>query len=690
MAASKSSVSASQLPAYTAADLQVLEGLDAVRKRPGMYIGSTDGRGLTHMVFELVDNAVDEALAGACSHVEITIHDDGSVSVADNGRGIPVDVNPQTKLTGVELVFTKLHAGGKFGGSGYKVSGGLHGVGASVVNALSSRLEVEVLRSSKLHTMSFARGTAGSFKGNKFVPSAKLHSNPVPKALQKGFCSGSKSSTGTRVRFWPDSEIFVPGAKIDVDLVRERLATTAFLVPGLSLSLQVPLSEREVFFSKNGTRDLVASLATSPAHQPLHLVGTGSFTETVPVLQDGKLHTGEVLREVEVDVSLVWTTGFDTVVKSFVNIVSTPKGGTHVAGFERALVKKLQDLAAQGRTMKASEDPPEKSDVLEGLVASVSVRFPEPQYEGQTKEILGTSAVAKVVAEVVSTGLDQAFSARGGKTIAKTIVDKVVAAARTRHALRTQREVLRRKSALESSALPAKLVDCRSDDIESTELLIVEGDSAMGTGKAARDAEFQALLPIRGKILNTLRASEQKMLENQECAAIIAALGAGAGRTFDLDSVRYGRLILLVDADVDGAHIRCLLLAMAWRYMRPLLEAGRIYAATPPLHRVSFAGSTPPLYTYSDAELQSVLSSASSQNRTIREVQRYKGLGEMDADQLFETTLDPSRRRLRRMTVDDAAEASSTFDLLMGDDVSPRRDFIVDASGDFDRASLDI
>lgn len=674
---------------YTAADLQVLEGLDAVRKRPGMYIGSTDGRGLTHMVFEIVDNAVDEALAGFCTSIELVLHADGSVSVSDDGRGVPVDVNPQTGLTGVELVFTKLHAGGKFGGSGYKVSGGLHGVGASVVNALSSRLDVEILRDGKMHAMSFSRGVPGVFAGGKFSQSTTLVSSAVPKDFRRGFCAVSRRTTGTRVRFWKDSEMFLTDSTFDVGLIRERLATSAYLIPGLTLSLRVGDTDPEVFFSKNGTKDLIGTLVSSPSHPPIHLSTRGSFVEKVPLLSDDGLRTGEVEREVEIDLTLCWDTGFDSVTKSYVNIVATPKGGTHVAGLERALVKVLQDLASQGRTMKASEDPPEKADVLEGLVAVIAIRFPEPQYEGQTKEVLGTAAVSKVVADAVSVGLEAAFSARGGKALAKVIVEKVVSAARTRRALRAQRDVLRRKSALESSALPAKLVDCRSSDLGRTELLIVEGDSAMGTGKSARDAEFQALLPIRGKILNTMRASEQKMLENQECSSIISALGAGCGRTFDLESARYGKLILLADADVDGAHIRCLLLAMAWRYMRPLLEAGRIYAAVPPLHRVAIVGEEP-RYTYSDQELQAVLSDAALRKRTVRDVQRYKGLGEMDANQLYETTLDPSRRQLRRMTLDDAAYAAETFELLMGDEVAPRRDFIVGASGDFDRSSLDV
>ena len=677
---------------YSAADLQVLEGLDAVRKRPGMYIGSTDGRGLTHLAFEIVDNAVDEALAGFCSRIEVCLHDDGSVSVADDGRGIPVDVNPQTKLTGVELVFTKLHAGGKFGGGGYKVAGGLHGVGASVVNALSYRLEVEVLRAKALHMASFAKGVPGVFAAKGFKPSSGLRKAAVPAALAKGFVAGARNKTGTRVRYWPDPEIFAPEVVLDRALLTDRLATTAYLVPGLTITLLDESNDTTaVFCSKNGTVDLVRDAATAELlHTPLHLTGTGTFTERVPVLVDGTLRTEEVQRDVEVDVALVWTAGFDSTVRSFVNIVTTAKGGSHVVGFERSITKALQELAAQGRTMKASEDPPEKADVLEGLVAAISVKFPEPQYEGQTKEVLGTAPVAKVVADVVAEQFRIALAARGGKTIGKTIVDKVVAASRTRRALRAQRDVIRRKNALESSALPAKLVDCRSSDLEHTELLVVEGDSAMGTGKSARDAEFQALLPLRGKILNTLRASEQKMLENQECAAIIAALGAGAGRTFDLEQIRYGKLIILADADVDGAHIRCLILALAWKYFRPMLAAGRIYAAVPPLHRIALGGPEEYRYTYSEDERKAALAAFEQAGRKVREVQRYKGLGEMDAEQLFETTLDPSRRVLRRITMEDAEAAAATFELLLGNEVAPRRDFIVEASGEFDRAALDI
>jgi DNA gyrase subunit B len=657
-----------------------------------MYIGSTDGRGLTHLAFEIVDNAVDEALAGFCSRIEVCLHDDGSVSVADDGRGIPVDVNPQTKLTGVELVFTKLHAGGKFGGGGYKVAGGLHGVGASVVNALSYRLEVEVLRAKALHMASFAKGVPGVFAAKGFKPSSGLRKAAVPAALAKGFVAGARNKTGTRVRYWPDPEIFAPEVVLDRALLTDRLATTAYLVPGLTITLLDESNDTTaVFCSKNGTVDLVRDAATAELlHTPLHLTGTGTFTERVPVLVDGTLRTEEVQRDVEVDVALVWTAGFDSTVRSFVNIVTTAKGGSHVVGFERSITKALQELAAQGRTMKASEDPPEKADVLEGLVAAISVKFPEPQYEGQTKEVLGTAPVAKVVADVVAEQFRIALAARGGKTIGKTIVDKVVAASRTRRALRAQRDVIRRKNALESSALPAKLVDCRSSDLEHTELLVVEGDSAMGTGKSARDAEFQALLPLRGKILNTLRASEQKMLENQECAAIIAALGAGAGRTFDLEQIRYGKLIILADADVDGAHIRCLILALAWKYFRPMLAAGRIYAAVPPLHRIALGGPEEYRYTYSEDERKAALAAFEQAGRKVREVQRYKGLGEMDAEQLFETTLDPSRRVLRRITMEDAEAAAATFELLLGNEVAPRRDFIVEASGEFDRAALDI
>jgi DNA gyrase subunit B len=683
---------------YSASDLQVLEGLDAVRKRPGMYIGSTDSRGMTHLAFEIIDNAVDEALAGYCSTIEVVLHEDGSVSVTDDGRGIPVDVNPQTKLTGVELVFTKLHAGGKFGGGGYKVAGGLHGVGASVVNALSERLEVEVLRGQKLYSMSFQRGTPGVFSQKGFKPQNTLRAAPAPASYAAKFLTGGPRSvkSGTKVRYWPDREIFPSDATLAQDVLRDRLQTTAFLVPGLTIRFFVEdlkniTSEPVVFFSKRGTPDLVETSAPAQLlHTPIHITGTGSFLERVPVLKENVLHNEEVSRDVEVDISLAWCAGFEPSVRSFVNIVSTAKGGTHVAGFERGVVKVLQELASQGRTLRANEDAPEKVDVLEGLVVAISVKFPEPQYEGQTKEVLGTAAITKVVEKVVLDGMRAAFEARGGKTLSKVIVEKVVSAARTRRQLRAQRDVIRRKNALESSALPAKLVDCRSSDNLLTELLIVEGDSAMGTGKSARDAEFQALLPIRGKILNTLRTSEQKMLDNAECASIVAALGAGCGRSFDVDQVRYGKLIVLADADVDGAHIRCLLLAMTWRYMRPLLEAGRVYAAVPPLHRVALSSPDEYVYTYSDPELKELLAQAEASNRRVREVQRYKGLGEMDAEQLFETTLDPARRVLRRITIEDATLADETFELLMGNDVAPRRDFIVDASDGFDLASLDV
>jgi DNA gyrase subunit B len=672
--------SATSATGYSAADLQVLEGLDAVRKRPGMYIGSTDTRGLTHLVYEIVDNAVDEAVAGHCDRIEVKLCTDGSVEVTDNGRGIPVDVNPQTKLTGVELVFTKLHAGGKFGGSGYKVSGGLHGVGASVVNALSARLEVEVHRDKRRYTMLFRQGVAGTETKGRFRPGAVLvDAGRVPA-----------KDTGTRVRFWPDRDIFTADAAIDVDALTVRMRTTAYLVAGLTIELiDETQPERSAQFSSTaGIIDLLGTMHTTTVlHKPLRLNGTGRFTETVPVLDGETLVSKDVEREVEVDIAMCWVDGFDGQIASYVNIVSTSKGGTHVTGFERAVVRVVQDWC-KGKT-RANEDGPEKQDVLEGLYAVVSVAFPEPQYEGQTKEILGTAAVAKVVADVLAQQLRAVTDQRGGKALQKTVTDKVVAAMRTRRALRAQRDVIRRKNALESSHLPAKLVDCRAHGETGTELLIVEGDSAMGTAKSARDSRTQALLPIRGKILNTLRASEQKMLDNAECASIITALGAGSGRGFDLDQVRYEKLIILADADIDGAHIRTLLLCLVWRYMRPLLEAGRVYAAVPPLHRIAVSGGEV-RYTYSDAELAAANTELAAAGRTIREVQRYKGLGEMDSDQLFETTLDPERRILRRLTLQDAAHAERVFELLMGNEVGPRRDFIVEASGDFDLASLDV
>ncbi len=679
---------------YTARHLSVLEGLEAVRKRPGMYIGSTDGRGLMHCLWEVIDNGVDEALAGHCTSLEVVLHPDGSAEVHDNGRGIPVDVEPKTGLTGVELVMTRLHAGGKFGGGSYTASGGLHGVGASVVNALAARLDVSVERGGQEWSASFRRGVPGEFAGPG--PTAKF----TPRSgLTKG-CRVAKKVTGTRIRFWPDAQVFVRDAQWALDSLLDRARQTAYLVPGLAIRITDERPDQpceEVFRFDGGISEFCAELATGePVTDVIRLVGAGSFTETVPVLDEqGHMSPTEVERELSVDVAVRWTTGYDTVSRSFVNVIATPKGGTHVTGFERALVRTLNDQLRAVRLLKNGDEGVTKDDVAEGLASVISVRLPEPQFEGQTKEVLGTPAASRIVAQVVSEQLREFFGARGkAKQQARGVLEKVAAAARARIAAREHRDNQRRKSALAASTLPAKLVDCRSAD-DRSELFIVEGDSALGTAKLARDSEFQALLPIRGKILNVQKASLADMLKNTECAAIIQVIGAGSGTSFDLDSARYQRVILMTDADVDGAHIRTLLLTLFHRYLHPMLEAGRVFAAVPPLHRIELSsprkGQKKYIYTYSDSELRRTLLELERKGQRWKEpVQRYKGLGEMDAGQLAETTMDPRHRMLRRVRIEDAAAAGSIFDLLMGTEVAPRRDFIVSGAAELDASRIDI
>jgi DNA gyrase subunit B len=666
---------------YSARHLSVLEGLEAVRKRPGMYIGSTDSRGLVHCLWEIVDNSVDEALGGHCTHVEVVLHADGSIEVGDDGRGIPVDIEPKTGLPGVELVMTRLHAGGKFGGVSYTASGGLHGVGASVVNALSARLDVEVDRDGHTHLMSFKRGLPGEFATEG--PTAKFKKKSGVRLGKRV----AKKITGTRVRFWPDRQIFIKDATIAIDLVLDRMRQTAFLVPGLSISVRDERGEEpieETFRFEGGISEFCSFLASDESlSDVLRLQGRGHFTETVPVLDDqGHLTPTDVERDLEVDVAMRWGTGYDTITRSFVNVIATPKHGTHVSGFDRALVRTINEQLRTTRLLKNGDDPVLKEDILEGLTAVVTVRLPEPQFEGQTKEILGTSAATRIVSQVVAKELKAAFESpkRGQKQQLRNVLEKAVSAAKTRIAARTQRDNQRRKNALENSALPAKLVDCRTSD-DRSELFIVEGDSALGTAKLARNSEFQALLPIRGKILNVQKSSVADMLKNAECSAIIQVIGAGSGRTFELDSARYGRIILMADADVDGSHIRCLLLTLIYRYMRPMLEAGRVFAAVPPLHRIQLSnpkkGQDRYIYCYTDGELRKKLVELERKGQRWKEpVQRYKGLGEMDADQLAETTMDPRHRMLRRIRIEDAEDAAKIFDLLMGSEVAPRREFL--------------
>ena len=660
-----------------------------------MYIGSTDARGLMHCLWEIIDNSVDEALAGHGKQISVVAHDDGSLSVADDGRGVPVDIEPRTGLTGVEVVFTKLHAGGKFGGGSYGASGGLHGVGASVVNALSARLDVEVDRDGKTHSMSFRRGEPGVFDGigplANFTPFTDNSELRVTGKVAKGV-------SGTRVRYWPDPQIFESSAVFSPADLSARLRQTAFLVPGLTLSVQAQDGTSEVFRFDGGIAAYVEYLSKDAQLTQTHRIQTqAQFKETVPVLDEnqGSMVSKELERDCKIDIAIRWGVGFDTEVRSFVNIISTPKGGTHLTGFEQGVLKSFRAaVEANARRYKASGLKIERDDVMTGLTAVVSVSFPEPQFEGQTKEVLGTPAIRSLVSSAVSKWFDEYLSgkARGTKQEVENLLEKVVSEAKARISARSLKDTQRRKNALESSSLPSKLVDCRADATKGSELFIVEGDSALGTAKLARDSAFQALLPIRGKILNVQKASLSDMLSNAECAAIIQVLGAGSGRTFDLAQVRYEKIILMSDADVDGAHIRTLLLTLFFRYMRPLVEAGRVYAAVPPLHRVMVqkGRSKEPVYTYSQQELMDLLANLEKSGTSYQQpFQRYKGLGEMDADQLAETTMMPQNRTLRRITAADAEAAAEVFELLMGNEVAPRRDFIVESADSFDREKID-
>ena len=699
---------------YGAESLTVLEGLDAVRKRPGMYIGTTDSQGLMHCLWEIIDNAVDEALAGACNHIIVTLHDDGSVEVADNGRGIPVDVEPKTKLTGVEVVLTKLHAGAKFGNSSYGASGGLHGVGSSVVNALSSRLDVEVDRDGKTHHMAFHQGHPGVY--SDVDPEHPSPDSPFKKTRKNRpteleiIGKVSPKTTGTRIRYWADPEIFNDTAEFSYDQLIDRVRQTSFLVPGLKITVidenipetgdesidemlevddnvieqvteentsaetddigtsadilqedsaeadesaesqendaatqsqetvsqpvqpKYPHARVEEFCHTGGVKDFVDFLSKGEAVSDIwRIAGEDTYVEeTQAVGDDGELHAQKVTRDCAVDIAMRWTNGYDTTMRSFVNVVETPGGGMHVDGFLQGITKQvrkaIEDNARKLKVnLKDSHMKVERDDILAGLVAVVTVRIAEPQFQGQTKDVLGTAQVKPIVSRM-------------------------------------------------------------------TELFIVEGDSALGTAKAARNSGFQALLPIRGKILNVQKASLAQMLSNKECAAIIQVVGAGSGASFDIEQARYNKIIMMTDADVDGAHIRILLLTLFYRYMRPLIEYGHVYAAVPPLHRIALTGTHKGeyIYTYSDDELAGKLAELDKKHIGYNEdIQRYKGLGEMDADQLADTTMDPRTRMLRRIRMEDAEQASHIFSLLMGDDVPPRKAFIVENADDFDRSKID-
>lgn len=755
---------------YGAGSLTVLEGLDAVRKRPGMYIGTTDSQGLMHCLWEIIDNSVDEALAGVCNHIVVTLHSDGSVEVADNGRGIPVDIEPKTKLTGVEVVLTKLHAGAKFGNSSYGASGGLHGVGSSVVNALSSRLDVEVDRDGKTHHMSFHQGHPGVYTDadpehpSPDAPFKRTRKNRPTELEIIG--KVSPKTTGTRIRYWADPEIFNDTAEFSYEQLIDRVRQTSFLVPGLKITVideNIPetgdesvdemlevddianaagdepqeiaesdesehdaaeheeaaeqIEEADVaaqpqgskythsrieeFCHTGGVKDFVDYLSKGEAVSAIwRIAGEDTYVEETQAVGDGgELHAQKVTRNCAVDIAMRWTNGYDTTMRSFVNVVETPGGGTHVDGYLLGLTKQIrkaiEDNARKLKVnLKDSNMKVERDDILAGLVAVVTVRIAEPQFQGQTKDVLGTAQVKPIVSKMTDRQFGEMItgSKRGYKEQSGRVLEKIVGEMHARIQARKTKEVTRRKNALESASMPPKLSDCQPGNDDVAELFIVEGDSALGTAKAARNSGFQALLPIRGKILNVQKASLSQMLSNKECAAIIQVVGAGSGASFDIEQARYNKVIMMTDADVDGAHIRILLLTLFYRYMRPLIEYGHVYAAVPPLHRIALTGAHKGeyIYTYSDDELAGKLADLDKKHISYNEdIQRYKGLGEMDADQLADTTMDPRTRMLRRIRMEDAEQASQIFSLLMGDDVPPRKAFIVENADDFDRSKID-
>ncbi|MCG5441698.1 type IIA DNA topoisomerase subunit B [Micromonospora sp. NIE79] len=676
---------------YGADDLTHLEGLDAVRKRPGMYIGSTDSRGVGHLVNEILDNSTDEGVAGHAGHVEVILHADGSVQVDDDGRGIPTDVHAKSGISGVELVLTRLHAGGKFGGSGYKTSGGLHGVGASAVNALSRRFDVTVRRAGKIHAMSFRHGVPGIFDGDG--PDASFTAGPglqITGAMKRG------QRTGTSIRWWHDARYFETGAALDVDAVRMKLRNTAFLVPGVTYLLrdltgETPAEER--FHYPNGLSDMVEFLAPAgdrPVSGTLLINGEGTYRENAA--DANGVMQSNVQRRAEVEVAFRWGTGYERTVECFTNTIRNAHGGTHRKGFERALVRALADAIRNTRgLLKAKEEPPTLDDVLEGMTAVVHVRIPEPQFTSQTKDELSTTGITKVLQSLVDAHIKAWLEDRRTKAEARTVLQKIVDAARVRLTQKQQKDAARRKTALEGASMPPKLVDCRATGIDRSELFIVEGDSALGTSRMARSSEYQALLPIRGKILNVQKANLQQVLDNAECAAIVQVLGAGSGRTFDLTSLRYGRVLIMADADVDGAHIRTLLITLFARYMRPLIEAGRLYAAMPPLHKITTKGRSPQtVYTYTQAEMETTVRKLEKSGKQIvTPIPRFKGLGEMDADELWDTTMNPATRAVRRITLDDVDAAERILELLMGEKVEPRRNWLIDSADRVDRDAID-
>ncbi|MEU4688376.1 DNA topoisomerase IV subunit B [Actinoplanes sp. NPDC023714] len=676
---------------YGADDLTHLEGLDAVRKRPGMYIGSTDSRGINHLANEIIDNCTDEGVAEFATKIAVTLHSDGSVQVDDDGRGIPTDVHAKSGLSGVELVLTRLHAGGKFGGSGYKTSGGLHGVGASAVNALSLRFDVTVKRDGKVHEISFQRGVPGVFDGPG--PDAAFSREPglrVVRRMKRG------EPTGTSIRYWYDSRYFETGAALDVEAVRTKLRNTAFLVPGVQYTLFDATAEEpatETFHYPNGLVDMVEFLTPSgdkPVSGILMVTGEGTYKENAA--DANGVMQSNVVRHAQIEVAFRWGTGYERTVECFTNTIRNVHGGTHRKGFERALVRSLTEAIRNTRgLLKPKEEPPVLDDLLEGMTAVIHVRVPEPQFTSQTKDELSTAGVTRVMQGLVEAYVKEWIDNRKTKSEARTVLQKIVDAARVRLTQKQQKDAARRKTALEGASMPAKLVDCRAIGIDRSELFIVEGDSALGTARMARSSEYQALLPIRGKILNVQKASLQQVLDNAECSAIVQVLGAGSGRTFEIGQMRYGRVMIMADADVDGSHIRTLLITLFAKYMRPVIEHGRLFAAMPPLHKVVTKGrNAETLYTYTQQEMESTVSRIERDGRQVQKpVPRFKGLGEMDADELWETTMNPAARTVRRITIEDAERAEATLELLMGERVEPRKNWLIEAAGRIDQETID-
>jgi DNA gyrase subunit B len=660
---------------YDADAIQTLEGLDAVRKRPGMYIGGTGGPGLMHLVWELVDNAVDEAAAGFARKIEITLHRDHSVEVADDGRGIPIDRYAKRKVSALEVVLTELHAGGKFGGGAYGASGGLHGVGASVVNALSTKLVAQVDRDGHTHELSFRERVAGHFTGTSFTSD---HDLVRIKRI-------SKNKTGTRIRFWPDREIFDADARIEAEEIRQRIRLVDKRAGG---------AEPFDFVSRGGLADLVDHLSVGDnACEIITLSGISEFTERVPV--DGKM--SDVDRECLVEVALRWVKGYDPQVESFVNTIPTSHGGTHTAGFDRALTRAVNDVLLKdtrklAKLAKENKHRATKDDVQEGLVAALKVVFPEPQFRGQTKQELGTPAVEKIVYEVVKSGLTDWFGGGGPKTHVNAVREKLTNAVINRVTSKQLLETRRKAASMGSTGMPDKLADCRTHGPDA-ELIIVEGDSAAGPAKAGRNSANTAILPLRGKVVNAGKATLKQVLDNAEAQALFTAIGAGSGKDFDLDSARYGRIVILCDADVDGSHIRCLLLTLIHEYMRPLLTEGRVFAAQPPLYSLRVGDTVHRAFT--DEERDEITESLARGGRKVENLKwnRFKGLGEMNVEELAECALDPETRILKRLTMEDgkeAKDASTLFDVLMGSDVTKRRDYLIANSALLDPSALDV